>query len=254
VTGKAEALAGLLVAARQSGAGIAALALAPALVPATADEAYAVQDIVAPQLGRVAGWKVGAPAPGAEPNCAPLFADLMAASPARWPAWRFPLGGIEAEIAFRFGSDLPPRAAPYREDEVWQAVATLHPSIELVQSRFADFRAADKLALLADFGSNGAFCHGPGLGDWRHVDFLRQSARLAVDGKEAASAVGGNAAGHPKRLLAWLVNHRARRGRGLAAGDIVTTGTHTGLVFIAAGATATVHFAGIGEASVTLAA
>jgi 2-keto-4-pentenoate hydratase len=252
MSGKAQALARLLLAARRSGVGIAAVA--PELVPATADEAYAVQDIVAARLGRVAGWKVGAPAPGAEPSCAPLFADLVTASPGRWPAARFPLGGIEGELAFRLSSDLPPRAELYGEDEVWQAVATLHPAIELVQSRFADFRAAAKLALLADFGSNGAFCYGAGFGDWRQVDFLHQSACLTIDGKAAASAVGGNAAGHPKRLLAWLANHRARRGRGLVAGDIITTGTHTGLVFIAAGATATVQFAGIGEASVTLAA
>ncbi len=69
-----------------------------------------------------------------------------------------------------------------------------------------------------------------------------------------ASAVGGNAAGHPRRLLTWLANHCARRGRALAAGDIVTTGTHTGLVFAAPGATATVRFPGVGEASVTLTA
>jgi 2-keto-4-pentenoate hydratase len=252
MTGTAHALARLLLAARQSGTGIAALA--PELVPATADEAYAVHDAVAPRLGRIAGWKVGAPNADAEPSCAPLFADLMAASPARWPASRFPLGGIEGELAFRFGSDLPPRAQLYGEDEVWQRVASLHPAIELVQSRFADFRATAKLALLADFGSNGAFCYGPALTDWRRVDFLRQSARLTVDGSEAASAIGGNAAGHPKRLLAWLANHRARRGRWLVSGDIVTTGTHTGLIFIAAGATATVQFAGIGEASLMLAA
>ncbi|HEX7967524.1 MAG TPA: fumarylacetoacetate hydrolase family protein, partial [Stellaceae bacterium] len=63
----------------------------------------------------------------------------------------------------------------------------------------------------------------------------------------------GNAAGHPRRLLAWLANHCARRGSGIAVGDIVTTGTHTGLVFVVPGATATVRFAGLGEASVTLA-
>jgi len=95
-------------------------------------------------------------------------------------------------------------------------------------------------------------CYGAGVKEWREVDFLRQRASLILDGREVASAVGGNAAGHPKRLLAWLATAAARRGRGLARGDIVTTGTHTGLVFAAAGVTATVRFAGIGEASLTL--
>lgn len=252
MSGAAEALARLLLAARRSGTGIAELPAA--LVPGSADAAYAVQELTAPQLGRIVGWKVGAADPAAEPNCAPLFADLVAPSPARFPAQRFPLGGIEGELAFRFGEALPPRPSPYGEDEVWRAVATLHPAIELVQSRFADLRAQHKLALLADNQANGAFCYGAGVAAWREVDFLRQPASLAIDGATVASAVGGNAAGHPRRLLAWLANHLSRRGRGIAADDIVTTGTHTGLVFAAPGATARVQFPGIGEASLTLAA
>jgi 2-keto-4-pentenoate hydratase len=73
---------------------------------------------------------------------------------------------------------------------------------------------------------------------------------LTIDGKEVARAVGGNAAGHPRRLLAWLANHLSSRGRRLEAGAIVTTGTHTGLTFAPAGGSATVTFPGIGEATV----
>lgn len=248
----AESLARLLLEARESGQRIAVL---PAeLVPATAAAAYEVQALVAARLVPIAGWKVGAASPTAEPNCAPLFASLVAPSPARFPARRFPLGGIEGELAFRLGQALPPRADAYGEEEAWAAVATLHPAIELVDSRYADFPGIDKRALLADNQANGAFCYGAGLAPWRHVDFLRQPARLEIDGKEVASAVGGNAAGHPKRLLAWLANHCAERRLGLAAGAIITTGTHTGLIVAVPGATATVRFPGIGEASLTLAA
>jgi 2-keto-4-pentenoate hydratase len=246
-----QELAELLLAARRSGKPIQQLAAA--LVPANAEAAYGVQDMVAPALGAIAGWKVGASGPTAEPNCAPLFAALMAPSPSRWPAGQFRLRGIEGELAFRMGQSLPPRSRPYDEKEVWEAAATLHPAIEIVDSRFADFPDTDKLALLADNGSHGAFCYGPPHADWRAVDFLRQPVRLTLDGQIAANAVGGNAAGHPGRLLVWLANHLARRGRGLMAGDFVTTGTHTGLVFAAAGGTATVNFPGIGEASVAFA-
>jgi 2-keto-4-pentenoate hydratase len=244
-----EDLAERLLAARASGGAIAALP--PELVPADDAAAYAVQDQIARMAGRIAGWKVGAASPEAEPSCAPLFADVVAPSPARFAAARFPLGGIEGELAFRFSRDLPPRDRPYSEEEVWQAVATLHPAIELVQSRFADFRAQDRRTLLADNLANGAFCYGPAA-DWRQVDFLKQPASLSIDGREVARAVGGNAAGHPGRLLAWLANHCAARGRGLAAGDIVTTGTHTGLVFATEGANVEVRFPGIGEARLTL--
>lgn len=248
---RSPALAQRLIEARRSGRPIATLPRE--LVPETSEEAYAVQDALARAMGAIAGWKVGAAGPAAEPNCAPLFADLVAPSPARFPAAQFPLGGIEGELAFRFGKSLPPRPTPYDEEEVWQAALTLHPAIELVQSRFADFKAQEKLVLLADNQANGAFCYGAPLDRWREIDFLRQEARLAIDGSEVARAVGGNAAGHPRRLLAWLANHLSRRGLGLAAGAIVTTGTHTGLVFARAGATAAVSFPGIGEARLTLA-
>jgi 2-keto-4-pentenoate hydratase len=251
MTEKVAALAELLLTARRSGRPIDHLPAA--LVPTTADEAYAVQDQVTSALGAIGGWKVGAPGPSATPNCAPLLADLMAPSPALWPAARFRLRGVEAELAFRFGVALPPRPAPYREDEVWAAVESMHPAIEIVEPRYARDPRFDPFALLADHQSNGAFAYGPAAADWRDVDFLSQPARLLIDGKEAASARGGNAAGHPRRLLAWLANHRARSGDGIAAGDIVTTGSHTGLIFAPPGATVTAEFDGIGAATLTFA-
>jgi 2-keto-4-pentenoate hydratase len=119
----AEALARLLLEARQSGRRIEALPTE--LIPATAAAAYEVQALVAARLGSIAGWKVGAASPTAEITCAPLFASLVAPSPARFLARQFPLGGIEGELAFRLGRALPPRAEAYGEDEVWAAVATL---------------------------------------------------------------------------------------------------------------------------------
>ncbi|HMA32206.1 MAG TPA: fumarylacetoacetate hydrolase family protein, partial [Casimicrobiaceae bacterium] len=50
-------------------------------------------------------------------------------------------------------------------------------------------------------------------------------------------------------LLAWLAGHAAGRGRALAAGDVVTAGTWTGLVAAAPGQTIDVEFPGIGAAT-----
>lgn len=252
MTDRVKALADALLLARRQQAPIERLSRP--LVPANEEEAYAVQAAVVATLGAVGGWKVGASGPTAEPSAAPLLAAAMRASPTRC---ELPAGvsvGIEGELAFRFARALPPRAEPYGEDEVWDAIDTLHPAIELVRSRFADPPAADKLALLADNLSSCGFCYGASVPDWRHIDFLRQPVSFTVDGAERARAIGGNAAGHPRRLLAWLANHCARRGRGLGAGDIVTTGTHTGLITLAAPAEVVVHFAGVGKAGLTLAA
>jgi 2-keto-4-pentenoate hydratase len=221
-------------------------------VPASEEEAYDVQAAVVAALGAIGGWKVGASGPMVEPSAAPLPAAAIRNCPAEWTLPARASVGIEGELAFRFARPLPPRAAPYSEDEVWDAIDTLHPAIELVYSRFADPAAVNKLALLADSLANFGFCFGAAVRQWREIDFLHQPVSLTVDGEEKVRAVGGNAAGHPRRLLAWLANHCARRGRGLAAGDIVTTGTHTGLITLPAPARLGAHFTGLGEAILTL--
>ena len=56
----------------------------------------------------------------------------------------------ECEFVFRLGQDLPPRETPYTSDEVMAAVASLHPGLELPDSRFADFTAVGAAQLAAD--------------------------------------------------------------------------------------------------------
>ncbi|HMK69252.1 MAG TPA: 2-keto-4-pentenoate hydratase, partial [Stellaceae bacterium] len=85
--------------------------VSPSLVPSDLETAYRVQSALIerliPRLGPIVGWKVGAPSPSAEPNAAPLLADLVQPSPARFGGARLKVRGLEAELAFRFGRDLP---------------------------------------------------------------------------------------------------------------------------------------------------
>src|SRR6202020_1426508 len=56
----------------------------------------------------------------------------------------------EPEFAFRMARDLPPRPSPYAVPEVLEAVATLHPAIEIPDSRFSDFVTAGSAQIIAD--------------------------------------------------------------------------------------------------------
>ena len=247
----AASLAELLVASRRSGRRVGALAAD--LVPKDDDAAYAVQEEVAGLLGfAVAGWKVGSPSPTGPVSAAPLFAPLVAPSPARYTAAPDSFRAVEAELALMIGADLPARARPYSEDEAWAAVASVHVAIEFLDSRYVDRARMSAQAMLADNLSNGGFCFGAPM-PLAAVDFLTAKVSLTLDGTEAKAAVGGNAAGHPKRLLGWLANHAASRGRALKKGNIVTTGSHTGITIARLGSTARARFAGIGEAELTLA-
>ncbi|WP_298380675.1 hypothetical protein [Azospirillum sp.] len=91
--------------------------------PATADEAYTVQDAVVQRLDvPVVGWKVGARSPEAEPNCAPVLASVLGPEGPALDGNAFSMRGIEAEIAVRFARGLPPRDAVYGRDEVLDAI------------------------------------------------------------------------------------------------------------------------------------
>ena len=246
-------LAALLVEARRGGARIAALP--DGLTPRDNADAYAVQEETIRLLGALlAGWKVGAANATAAPIAAPLLADLVMPSPATFPVRPEDFRAVEAELALSLARDLPPRATPYGEDEVWEAVAAAHVAIELLATRYADRERMSPAALLADNQNNGGFTYGPPVAGGPMIDFLGATAVLLVDGAETKRAVGGNPGGHPRRLLAWLANHAASRGRPLRKGQIVTTGSHTGITIAPPGARITARFEGLGEAVLTLAA
>jgi 2-keto-4-pentenoate hydratase len=52
--------------------------------------------------------------------------------------------------------------------------------------------------------------------------------------------------------MPWIARHCSKRGAGLRAGDLVTTGAWTGLQFAKAGDVVTARFPGIGEATVRI--
>ncbi len=246
-----DRIAAQFVEARTSGRQFTAAA-DPA--PATVEEAYAVQDKVFAALypgQRGTAWKVGGPRPDVAPGMAPIPAAVLHASPARVPAKGYHMIGIESEIAFRLGSDLPPRAAPYTEEEIAAAVTEALVIIELCDTRLANWKEASPLWRLADYQFNAALVIGSGKRDWRAIDFAAQRVEQWIDGKLAKEATGSHPWGNPIRLLPWLTAHCATRG-GLHAGDLITTGTWTGMQFVQPGATVTTRFPGIGEASVTL--
>ena len=215
--------------------------------------AYAIQDEVARRLGPVTAWKVGAATPDSEPFRAPINAATVFEGVDRLPAAMFQVIGVEAEIAYRFARDLPPRAAPYTRAEVLDAVASVHPAFEIVDTRFAGFGSQDPLSHMADQMSHGALVVGPAIADWRALDPLAERVALDVDGKTAIETVGGNSAGDPVRLLVWMANEGARSFGGLHAGDVVTTGSCIGTVFVEPGSRSVARYGTMGTIELTVA-
>ena len=242
--------AALLVAARRTAQLLDGLP--PAVQPRTVAEAHAVQDAVTKILGeRGGGWKANAP-PEGEVQRGLLFARLIFASPARIAASLAPRLGVEAEIAFRFTADLPPRPAAYSRAEVAGSVMAF-PAIEVVDSRYRDFNARNSLERLADHGLNGAFVAGAEAGDWRRLDLARLPLTLSVGGRTIVERTGGHPTGDPLGTAVAFVNAMRAAG-GVHRGELVTTGSCSGMNFAKPGDRVEAHFAGFGDAEVSFVA
>lgn len=217
-------------------------------------EAYAVQSRVSAALGTPRGWKLGGIVAGETPRYSRLLAEWSQASPGHFTRDAFHRVFLEPELAVVMGEALPFRESPYRLDEVAARVESLHAAIELVDSRFVEWPAVPALWQLADGLSHGAFVLGEAApaGDLRQ---MRDAAyRLELDGEPVLDGQGGHPGGDPARLLVEMINdHMAATGQGIAAGEVITTGTFNGVVEMRAGQRARLAFAGIGEATLDLA-
>lgn len=218
--------------------------------------AYAVQDAVAHRLadtlGPVRGWKIGASSPEATPSCAPLHEGTLFFGDTTLPPGLCRFFGVEAEIVYRFARDLPWRDTPWTEADIRTAIGSVHPAIEIFDTRFPQPFSQEPLVHTADQGNHGALIIGAPLADWNTITPLKETVHLDLGGTAQGPYQGRNTAGDPVRLLVWLANHAMARGLPLRAGDVVTTGSMTGTDFVSSGTTAQARFATLGSLSVTL--
>ena len=209
-------------------------ALPPTCCPATRAEGYAIQSEVARLSGdRVAGWKIAATSAAGQQHIhvdGPLAGRLLASKVLPDGAGVSLAGNImrvgEAEFAFRMDKPLPPRETPYAVDEVLAAVGTLHPAIEIPDTRFTDCTRVGAVQLIADNACAGWFILGaPTQAGWRERDLVDHRVTALRNGSVACEGRGANVLGDPRVALAWIANELRALGDGLRAGDLVTTGT-----------------------------
>jgi 2-keto-4-pentenoate hydratase len=247
-----ERAASLLLEARRTGTRLERLPEDAS--PADAAAAYAIQDrmtaTLQSELGRTGGWKVGSKGRTDQPLCAPMPSGLFQASPGSLDGAAFKTRIIEAEVAFHIAADLPPIGRAYETEDVVDAIDYIVPAIEVVESRYTNFRALDRMSVVADSMSNGGFIHGEPVHDWQSLDLENPTASLVVDGAVTLETKAGNPSGDLMRLVVWLANHAAGRTGGLRAGDFVTTGSFIGMQPVGPKADVEIQLSGVGSARV----
>lgn len=220
------------------------------LQPASLEEAYFVQDTMARSLQAegTRDWKVGAPAPDATPMFGPMIAAWVAGDGGLLNEKRHRLRGLEAEISFRLGKDLPPRSTPYSREEIVAAIRSCHPAIEELEAGVTLPSKAARFSMIGDLQMHGGFIHGAAAPDWQKIDFAKESVVLEVDGRPVVERTASNTAGTDLlRLVVYLANEGAARTGGLKRGAWITTGSWTGNSFASAGAKVEVRFSSAGS-------
>ncbi|CAB3771117.1 2-keto-4-pentenoate hydratase [Paraburkholderia solisilvae] len=247
-------LAQRLISARRQHRAIASLPSDS--LPPDAATAYAIQQAVITGLGGATGaWKIGARSPGGDASGAPIPASLAFTSPARVEFQSFFRVLIELEIAFRFAQPVAPRAQTYARDEVLALVGTVLPTIEIVDSRFAEWPNIAPLAQLADAQNNGALVTGHPVSYAslaRSFDFVSPELELTFDDASLVPDAPGNPAGDPRELLVWFVNHCAAMGITIDPAWTITTGSYVGAHAIGKTGIVRGHIDGLGEVEVEL--
>lgn len=198
----------------------------------TVNDAYAIQDqLIEFHLAagdRPIGFKLGFTSEEMRramgigyPNYGILTASMVQVSPAKGrDEWIHPR--VEPEIALRLGRELS--GAELSRDQVAAAVTGVAPALEIVDSRYRDFRFT-----FLDNTADNSSAAGVVLGEWQDpagVSF--ESLRVTLsDGSQEFTGVSTAVMGSPLAAVSWLAAELARFGRSVPTGSVVLTGGMT---------------------------
>jgi 2-keto-4-pentenoate hydratase len=222
------------------------------------DEAtcYRAQDaMIAASKARVIGWKLGATTLEAQrilQVAGPFYGEMVDrfayASGASVPIEPKHSPAIEGEFAVRMGASLPPRRKAYSRKEVAAAIASVGPALEIIGCRLAGPITEARQLLIPDAAANMAFVRGRGVGDWQRFNLRKHPLTLAINGKVVAEGHSGMTVfGSTLDAMVWLANRLRERDRGLRRGEIITTGTCTGVVSVKPGDEAAASYGAMGR-------
>lgn len=149
---------------------------------------------------------------------------------------------VEPEIAFLLGRDVDGATATVAS--VLAATEGLFPALELLDSRYDDFRFTLPDVIADNASAAGVICGGRLLAPGA-IDAQLEGMVLRVDGEVVHTAAGAAVSGHPAAAVAWL----ACQAGGLPAGSIVLSGGLTAPIRLAPGMVVTAQFTNLGSVS-----
>jgi 2-keto-4-pentenoate hydratase len=198
----------------------------------TMADGYAVQSELTRMIlddgDTIVGYKVGLTSEPMQkmigvdsPDYGPVLGSTVYRSGDAVSVSRFIQPRLEAEIVFVLGEEL--RGPGVTILDAARAVAGVAASVEIVDSRFADWRI--KLAdTVSDLASNGAVVTSGRLVPLADLDPRLVGMTLTRNGELVDTGAGAAALGDPVAVVAWLANVLGENGVAMQAGHLVMTG------------------------------
>jgi 2-keto-4-pentenoate hydratase len=244
-------------------AGQAIIELPTELKPSSRSEGYAIQSLLEIRSSQpLYGWKIAATSVAGQthigvdgPMAGRILAERVLAEGSSVSLTNNRMSVAECEFAFKMKKTLMPRTQVFSVDEVMAAVGSLHPAIEIPDSRYQKFEAAGAPQLIADSACAHLFMLGKATTcNWRTLNLATHAVTASVTNSEGVlkhhHGIGSNVLGDPRVALTWLANELRELGIALAEGQVVTTGTCIVPVAVLAGDHVQVSFGVIGDIEV----
>jgi 2-oxo-3-hexenedioate decarboxylase len=156
---------------------------------------------------------------------------------------------IEPEIAFLIQSDLAGRVT---REQVLESCSAIAPCMEILDSRYEQFKYFSMEDVIADNSSSSHFVTGGWIKDFRSLDLKSLAMQMSVDGKIAQQGISRDISGDPVISVIQLCELLFARSRKLTAGSIVLAGAATAAVELKPGMRVELSVASLPPVSLTV--
>ncbi len=155
---------------------------------------------------------------------------------------------VEAEIAVI--TNRPLTGPGCHIAEVMASIECVVPAVEIIDSRYKNFRF-DLKSVIADNASSSRFVTGGRLRRINEVDLKTLGVVMEKNGQVVEVGAGAAVLGHPAASVAMLANLLAERGEEIPAGTFIMTGGISAAVAVEAGDAICVRYEDLGSISMT---
>ena len=153
---------------------------------------------------------------------------------------------IEAELAFV--TKAPLKGPGIHIGDVLRATDFIMPAVEVIDSRYKDFKF-DLKSVIADNSSSTRFITGGSMAEPADLDLKTLGVVMEINGEVVELGAGAAVLGHPAASVAMLANMLGERGEELPAGSFVMIGAITAAVQVNKGDSFIVRYQGLGTVS-----